>query len=106
MRFWISLKEKIDNANIFQLYREISETSNCRFCGSVNNIKWGYRKNQNIKTPRFKCKDCGQTFVVDEGFAKMRFDPKVISLALDLELGNNKWLNLIKASDKRQHVKL
>jgi transposase-like protein len=37
-----------------------------------------------VKTPRFKCKDCGQSFVVDEGFARMRFDPKIVSLALDL----------------------
>ena len=34
--------------------------------------------------PRFKCKDCGQTFVMDEGFAKMKFDPKIVTLALDL----------------------
>lgn len=84
VRFWISLKEKIDNADVFQLYRELSEASTCKFCGSVNIMKWGYRKNKNVKTPRFKCKDCGQTFVVDEGFAKMRFDPKIVSLALDL----------------------
>lgn len=84
VRFWISLKEKIDNADVFQLYREFSEASTCKFCGSINIMKWGYRKNRNVKTPRFKCKDCGQSFVVDEGFAKMRFDPKVISLALDL----------------------
>jgi putative transposase len=84
VRFWISLKKKIDNADVFQLYREFSEASTCKFCGSVNIIKWGYRKNRNVKTPRFKCKDCGQGFVVDEGFAKMRFDPKVVSLALDL----------------------
>ena len=84
VKFWISLKEKIDNNNIFQLYRELSEASICRLCGSVNIIKWGYRKNKNVKMPRFKCKDCGQTFVMDEGFAKMRFDPKVVALALDL----------------------
>jgi putative transposase len=84
VRFWISLKHKIDDADVFQLYREFSEASTCKFCGSVNIIKWGYRQNRNVKTPRFKCKDCGQSFVVDEGFAKMRFDPKIISLALDL----------------------
>ena len=54
------------------------------FVGSTNIIKWGYRKNKNAKTPRFKCKDCDSTFVVGEGFAKMRFDPKIIALALDL----------------------
>jgi putative transposase len=84
VRFWISLKEKIDNADVFQLYREFSEASTCKFCGSVNLIKWGFRKNRNVKTPRFKCKDCGQCFIVDEGFARMRFDPKIVSLALDL----------------------
>jgi len=84
VKFWIDLKERIDNADVFQLYRELSEASVCRFCGSVDIIKWGYRKNKTIKTPRFKCKSCGQTFVIDEGFSKMRFDPKVISLALDL----------------------
>ncbi|MGB8779604.1 MAG: IS6 family transposase [Candidatus Bathyarchaeia archaeon] len=84
VRFWISLKDKIDNADVFQLYREFSEASTCKFCGSINIIKWGYRKNRNVKTPRFKCKDCGQSFVVDEGFARMRFDPKIVSLALDL----------------------
>jgi len=84
VKFWIELKEKIDSNDTFQLYREITEASICRFCGSVNIIKWGYRRNKNVKMPRFKCKDCGQTFVMDEGFAKMKFDPKIITLALDL----------------------
>ena len=44
----------------------------------------GLSQEQELKMPRFKCKDCGQTFVVDEGFAKMRIDPKVIALSLDL----------------------
>lgn len=99
VKFWISLKEKIDGADVFQLYRELSEASSCRFCGSVDIIKWGYRKNMSVKTPRFKCKGCGQTFVVDEGFAKMRIDPKIISLALDLYF---KGISLRKISD---HVK-
>lgn len=84
VKFWVSLKEQIDKADFFQLYRELSDASTCGFCGSVNIIKWGYRKNKNVKMPRFKCKDCGQTFVVDEGFARMRFNPKVIALSLDL----------------------
>jgi len=84
VKFWIELKEKIDSNDVFHLHRELTEASTCKFCGSVNIIKWGYRKNKNVKIPRFKCKDCGQTFVMNEGFAKMRFDPKVITLALDL----------------------
>ena len=84
VKFWIALKEKIDSSDVFQLYQEFREASTCKFCDSVNIIKWGYRKNKTVKTPRFKCKDCGQSFVVDEGFAKMRFDPKIITLALDL----------------------
>lgn len=76
VKFWLGLKEKIGKSDVFQLHREFVEPTNCRFCSSVEVIKWGYRKNKNLKVPRFKCKKCGLTFVVDEGFAKMRFDPK------------------------------
>jgi transposase-like protein len=99
IRFWISLKKKIESEDVFQLYREFSEASTCKFCGSVDIIKWGYRKNKDVETPRFKCKSCGQTFVIDEGFAKMRFNPKVIALALDLYF---KGISLRKIVD---HVK-
>ena len=62
----------------------------------MNIIKWGYRKNKGLKVPRFKCKGCGKTFVMDEGFAKMRFDPKIITLSLDLYF---KGISLRKISD-------
>lgn len=84
VKFWITLKEKIEDSDVFHLHRELTEASTCRFCGSINIIRWGYRKTETVKKPRFKCKDCEKTFVMDEGFAKMRFDPKIITLALDL----------------------
>ena len=84
VKFWIELKQEIETSDTFQLFRELNEASTCRFCGSVNIIKWGHRKNKNVKMPRFRCKDCGKSFIMDEGFAKMRFDPKIITLALDL----------------------
>ena len=99
IKFWLALKERIDKSDVFQLYREFVEPAICRFCGSTNIIKWGYRKNKNVKIPRFKCKNCGSTFVVSEGFAKMRFDPKIIALALDLYF---KGISLRKISD---HIK-
>lgn len=99
VRFWITLKEKIEDSDVFHLHRELSEASTCRFCGSVNIIKWGYRKTKNVRKPRFRCEDCGKTFVMDEGFSKMRFDPKIITLALDLYF---KGVSLRKIGD---HIK-
>jgi len=84
VKFWSALRERIDKSDVFQLYKELIDPTICGFCGSTNIIKWGYRRNKTVKMPRFKCKSCGQTFVADEGFAKMRFDPKVVALALDL----------------------
>jgi transposase-like protein len=47
-------------------------------------LKWGYRKTRQGKKPIFKCRTCGKRFVVDEGFLRGRFDPKIVTLALDL----------------------
>lgn len=47
-------------------------------------MKWGYRKTRQGKKPVFKCRTCGKRFVADEGFLKHRFDPKIVTLALDL----------------------
>lgn len=57
----------------------------CKNCESKNTIKWGLRKTQNRgKVQRYKCKDCENTFVEDNGFYRMRNHPKKITLCLDL----------------------
>ena len=57
----------------------------CPNCKSKNTIKWTKRKTQNRgMIQRFKCKDCGKYFTKDEGFFRMRNNPKKITCALDL----------------------
>ena len=57
----------------------------CPFCKSENCIKWTKRKTQNRGLiQRYKCKDCNKTFVIDDGFYRMRNHPKKITCAVDL----------------------
>jgi len=57
----------------------------CPNCKSENVIKWTKRKTQNRGLiQRYKCKDCNKTFTIDEGFFRMRNNPKKITCAVDL----------------------
>lgn len=62
-----------------------SLTKVCSNCNSKSIIKWGLRHTQNRgKIQRYKCNDCGNTFVEDNGFFRMRNSPQKITLCLDL----------------------
>ncbi len=63
---------------------EIEPKIVCPSCKSERVVKWGNRKTQYGTTQRFACRDCNQKFVVDKGFCRMKFSPKVITLTLDL----------------------
>lgn len=57
----------------------------CRFCEGENIVKWCKRKTQNRgEIQRYKCKDCGKYFSVDDGFLKMKNNPQKVTLCLDL----------------------
>jgi len=84
VRVYETVQAKQDSENLYQLYREIVEPTQCRFCGSERIIKRGYRKNKTTAIPRYKCKACGRFFVADDGFLGTHTDPKVIAAALDL----------------------
>jgi putative transposase len=56
----------------------------CPSCKSERVVKWGNRKTQFGTTQRYACHDCNHKFVVDKGFCRMKFSPKVITLTLDL----------------------
>ena len=64
--------------------REIKEENDkpfcCKFCGSENFIKYG-KKN---KRQQYFCKDCKRKFVDNLHFEKLKADPKIICLTLDL----------------------
>jgi len=56
----------------------------CKFCGSENIVKRGFRSTQRGNVQRFFCKDCKRKFVVNEGFERMKATPQIITIALDL----------------------
>ena len=65
--------------------QEIEVKKVCPNCKSTNIIKWTKRKTQNRGIiQRYKCKDCGKYFTIDDGFFRMRNNPKKITCAIDL----------------------
>jgi transposase-like protein len=56
----------------------------CPVCKSERVVKWGNRKTTFGSVQRYSCQDCNHKFVIDKGFCRMKFNPKVITLTLDL----------------------
>ena len=52
----------------------------CKFCGSSKIIKYGKANNKQV----YFCKSCARTFVPNEGFEGMKYDPRVVATTLDL----------------------
>ena len=71
----------------------------CPICKSQNVIKRGIRKTSYGEIQRFGCQDCNHRFVVDKGFSRVKHDPKVITLTLDLYF---KGVSLRKITDHIQ----
>ena len=84
LRLWLRAKQETERTDIFELPKTVLTFKHCRFCNSVDLLRWGYRRTRQGKKTVFKCRSCGKRFVVDEGFLRCRFDPKIVTLALDL----------------------
>ena len=54
----------------------------CELCGSKNAVRKGFRHNASGKKQKFFCHDCKKWFVHDDGFKRMRINPKHIVRAL------------------------
>ena len=52
----------------------------CKFCGSENIIKYGMKN----KKQEYQCKDCNRRFINNLYFERLKADPKIICLTLDL----------------------
>ena len=96
VRFWIALRKKVEKSSIFSLDEEILEAKRCRFCGSPAIVKRGKRKCRFGYKQVYYCKDCGRKFVPQDAFQRMRYDPRVITVTLDLYF---KGTSLRKVSD-------
>lgn len=84
VRALLELRSKPDASSIVQLAKEILVTpTSCPRCNAITVKQRGVRKNLSGTVPRFYCPSCKYWFIVDEGFAKMRHDAKIITLVLD-----------------------
>ena len=54
----------------------------CEYCGSGNVVKKGFRHNESGKKQKYFCHACKRWFIEDDGFKRMRHDPKVIARAI------------------------
>jgi transposase-like protein len=95
-----SLKLKVDvETDIINQKIEMENTPSCPFCKSSHVIKRGIRKTSYGEIQRYGCHDCNHRFVIDKGFSRVKFDPKVITLTLDLYF---KGVSLRKITDHIQ----
>lgn len=54
----------------------------CQYCKSTNVIKRGYRYGKGGEKQRFRCKDCGHSFIDEDRLYGAKFSPEVIVSAL------------------------
>ena len=59
----------------------------CKHCGSENFIKYGKENNKQM----YKCKDCSRKFIDNMFFERMKGDPKIICLTLEI-FKDCKWI--------------
>jgi len=56
----------------------------CQFCKKLSAVKQGYRKNKAGKKQKYQCLECKKWFVKDDGFKRMRHNPKIITRAIHM----------------------
>jgi len=83
VQFSLNLRQRVTSENL-GFENVCSEVSACKYCGSTNLMKRGFRKRKGNRVQRFSCKDCGKRFVLEEAFERMKSTPKMITVALDL----------------------
>jgi transposase-like protein len=91
VEYWLKVREQLNQQQVF------SENSfGCVFCNSNKVVKFGNRKGKHQVKQRFKCKDCGKTFILNKSFERLKAEPKAITLCMDLYF---KGLSLRKIKD-------
>lgn len=83
VKFWLSLREKINQKEDFELLKPTESLKSCPFCKSENLIKRGIRKTYAGNKQRLQCKACNKKFVLDP-FKKLKGDGKAVTLVMDL----------------------
>ena len=63
------------------------DPSKCKFCGSAEIIKKGFKTPRKGKIRQYKCKGCGRRFVPNLGFERKRATPEQITTAVEMLFG-------------------
>jgi len=83
VKFWLMLRERLSRSQ---------DSVKCKWCGSISIIKYGHEAGKQV----YKCRSCDSKFVLDDGFKRLKYDPKIITATLDLYF---KGVSLRKISD-------
>jgi len=59
---------------------DILEVYECKYCHSSNITRFGVQS----RKQRYYCKDCHKAFVLDSITRRMKFDPRIVTMTLDL----------------------
>lgn len=77
VQLWIKLQSQFQR-NTVKI--EIPKVYECKFCHSNQVVKYGRKGRKQA----YHCKQCNRTFIPDDIARKMRFDPQVVTMTLDL----------------------
>jgi transposase-like protein/DNA-directed RNA polymerase subunit M/transcription elongation factor TFIIS len=80
----LNVRRYITEAPQTEVEDEWSSELSCPKCGSTEIVKRGRRETVNGPTQRFGCKSCGNRFVVNAGFERMKATPQAVTVSLDL----------------------
>jgi len=84
IKLWMKLKQKISSEDTLELENELTNKPKCAYCNSVNLKENGNRKTKSGLKQRYYCKDCKRTFIADKEFEKIKANPKIVTLTMDL----------------------
>jgi len=84
VQFSLKIKTDVEQNATPEQIQSIELQTTCPKCKSDVIVKSGNRKTEFGIIQRFECKSCGFRFVVDKGFSRMKHDPDLITLSLDL----------------------
>jgi transposase-like protein len=95
VEFSFAIRKQVEKVKIEPVV-SINSTS-CLICGSANIVKDGLRHNQYGDIQVFYCKDCLQHFTLNLGFEKMKANPKMITMAMQLYFSGESLRNVAKS---------
>lgn len=64
--------------------RAVRVGSECHECHGTHIVKNGWRPNKNYRNQRYRCRDCGKSFSANLGFEGRKYDPAVVTRALNM----------------------